>query len=70
MESGLVNLIHHGDFWTSCGHHLPLHLMQVFNEDILGDLQRAFNNFVQTGQVWAMLIGFVIGFTLKGLMSY
>lgn len=70
MESGLINLIHHCDFWNLGIHHLPLHLMQVFNEDILGDFQRAFNNFVQTGQVWAMLIGFAIGFVLKGLMSY
>jgi hypothetical protein len=70
MESVLVHLAHHVDSFSLGVHHLPLDLMQVFNEDILGDFQKAFNNFVQTGQVWAMIIGFAIGYILKSLLSY
>ncbi len=70
MESVLVHLVHHFDSLSLGVHHLPLDLMQVFNQDILGDFQKAFNNFVQTGQVWAMIIGFAIGYILKSLMSY
>lgn len=38
--------------------------------DILGDIQTAFNNFVQSGQIWALLIGLVIGYLLRGLTTY
>ena len=33
-------------------------------------MQNAWNNFVKTGQVWAMLIGMVIGYMFKSLTSY
>ena len=43
---------------------------QQFNQDILGDVGGAFENFVETGQLWALLIGFVIGYIFKSLTSY
>ena len=42
----------------------------VTDPDILGQMQKAFNNFVQSGQVWALLIGLVIGYVLRNLTSY
>ena len=46
-------------------------LAQTINDpDVLGQMQRAWNNFVLTGQVWALLIGLVIGYILRGLTSY
>jgi hypothetical protein len=33
-------------------------------------MQSAFNHFIQTGQVWAMLIGLVIGYMIKNLTSF
>ena len=45
-------------------------LAQQFDQDILGDLNGAFGNFVESGQLWAMLIGFVIGYIFKSLTSY
>ncbi len=53
--------------------HLPtdhLILGQMFQQDILGDLGKGFNTFVKTGRLWAMLIGFVIGFVFKSMTSY
>ena len=38
--------------------------------DILGNIQTAFNNFVQSGQIWALLIGLFIGYLLRGLTTY
>ncbi|WP_414549794.1 hypothetical protein [Anabaena sp. CCY 0017] len=46
-------------------------LAQSINDpDVVGQMQQAWNNFVLTGQVWALLIGLVIGYILRGLTSY
>jgi hypothetical protein len=45
-------------------------LAEYFDQDILGDMGKAFGNFVDSGQLWAMLIGFVIGYIFKSLTSY
>ncbi len=45
-------------------------LANQFNQDILGDLTKSFGKFVKTGQLWAMLIGFVLGFVFKSITSY
>ncbi len=54
---------------------LPVHtenlvLAQQFDQDILGDMNGAFAHFVESGQVWALLIGFVLGYIFKSLTSY
>lgn len=45
-------------------------LAQQFDQDILGDISTAFGRFVDSGQLWAMVIGFVIGYIFKSLTSY
>lgn len=45
-------------------------LAQQFDQDILGDMGSAWGRFVDSGQLWAMLIGFVIGYIFKSLTSY
>ena len=56
-------------FWQ-----LPVDLtvvaQQISDPDILGKMQKAFNQFVQTGQIWALLIGLVLGWMLRNLTSY
>jgi hypothetical protein len=42
----------------------------IKDPDILGHMQRNWNNFVKSGQIWATLIGMIIGYLLKGLTSY
>jgi hypothetical protein len=37
--------------------------------DIIGDFQKSFQNFIKTGQVWALGIGLVIGWLLKGFLG-
>ncbi len=50
---------------------LALVLAQAIQEpDILGDIQNTFNNFVQTGQIWALILGFFIGYFFRGMTSY
>ncbi len=43
---------------------------QQFDQDILGDLVNAWNNFVQSGQIWALIIGIIIGYLVRGLTTY
>ncbi|NET01847.1 MAG: hypothetical protein F6K62_06680 [Sphaerospermopsis sp. SIO1G2] len=42
----------------------------VEDPDVIGQMQGAWNNFVKTGQIWATLIGIVIGYMFKSLTSY
>lgn len=43
---------------------------QIGDSDLLGDLQKAFNNFIESGQVWALIIGLIIGYMIRGLTTY
>ena len=46
-------------------------LAQIIKDpDVLGQMQQAWNNFVQTGQVWALLIGLIMGYIFRSLTSY
>lgn len=42
----------------------------ITDSDLLGDFQRAYSNFVDSGQVWALLIGLVLGYMIRSLTSY
>ncbi|HBE19521.1 MAG TPA: hypothetical protein DEA78_17170, partial [Cyanobacteria bacterium UBA11159] len=42
----------------------------VTDPDVLGQMQRAFNNFIQSGQVWAFGIGLVVGYVFRGMTSF
>ncbi|WP_414564696.1 MULTISPECIES: hypothetical protein [unclassified Anabaena] len=53
---------------------LPVNLtmlgQHINDPDLLGQIQHNWNNFVQTGQIWALLIGLVIGYIMRNLTSY
>ncbi len=38
----------------------------IEDPDILGQIQEAWRKFIDSGQVWAMLIGVFFGYTFKG----
>lgn len=42
----------------------------IEDPDILGQMQDAWNNFIETGQVWALLIGVFFGYLFKSLTGY
>jgi len=54
--------------------HLPVNwtviAQQITDPNVLGQMQNIFNHFVQTGQVWALLIGLCIGYMIRNLTSY
>jgi 2-keto-3-deoxy-galactonokinase len=45
-------------------------LAQQFQQDVVKDAQNAFQGFVESGQVWALLIGLVVGYLFKSLTTF
>jgi len=41
----------------------------VKDPDVLGQMQKAFTNFIESGQVWALGIGFFLGYLLRGMTA-
>ncbi|MCT7985231.1 hypothetical protein NG796_18320 [Laspinema sp. A4] len=39
---------------------------QVSDPDIMGRIKNAWDNFVATGQIWALIIGMVLGYLFRG----
>ncbi|MEA5618293.1 hypothetical protein VB711_10655 [Cronbergia sp. UHCC 0137] len=54
--------------------HLPVNAItfaqSVSDPDLLGQMQKSWNHFVLTGQIWALFIGVVIGYMLRTLTSF
>jgi hypothetical protein len=38
--------------------------------DVLFQMQKAFGHFIDSGQGWALLIGFFIGYLFRSLTAY
>lgn len=38
--------------------------------DVMAQAQDAFDNFIESGQVWALLIGVFIGYIFRSFTSY
>ncbi|OYQ62850.1 hypothetical protein B9G53_20145 [Pseudanabaena sp. SR411] len=44
-------------------------LAQQFKQDVMGDLGKGWNNFVKTGQIWALIIGVVVGYLFRSITN-
>ena len=42
----------------------------IEDPDIIGQMQAAWDNFIESGQVWALVIGVFFGYLFKSLTSY
>jgi hypothetical protein len=43
------------------------HIQEV---DIIADMKNAWDNFIETGQVWALLIGLFFGYLFRSFTSF
>lgn len=43
---------------------------QYFDQDFLGDMGQVWSNFVESGQLWALLFGIVIGYMIRNLTAF
>jgi hypothetical protein len=55
------------DLHSSLNTHL---IAQEFKQDIMSDIGKSWANFVKTGQIWALLVGLIVGYLFKTLTSY
>lgn len=44
-------------------------LAQKVDVDLWRDVQTAWYNFVQSGQIWALILGFIIGYFIRGMYT-
>ncbi|MDF5740285.1 MULTISPECIES: hypothetical protein [unclassified Nostoc] len=65
---------HYSDLLSQLLWHLPVNLtvlaQTITDPDVMGQIQKGWSHFIQTGQVWALLIGLVIGYIIRNLTSY
>ena len=62
-----VSLLNHQLWdWTTL---LAQNIGELKKVDILGDFQTSFQHFIKSGQVWALGIGLVMGWLLKGFLG-
>ncbi|MDX2256787.1 MAG: hypothetical protein NW214_14835 [Pseudanabaenaceae cyanobacterium bins.39] len=45
-------------------------LAQQFTQDVMGDIGKGWNNFVKTGQIWALIIGVIVGYLLRSITHH
>jgi hypothetical protein len=74
LTVGLNSISHWNDPLVGLNSHLSVDWLvlaqQVSDQDVLGQMAKAWNNFIKTGQVWALLIGVVIGYIFRGFTSF
>ncbi|MGF1496552.1 MAG: hypothetical protein ACFB8W_06960 [Elainellaceae cyanobacterium] len=64
--------------WGTLTHPAGLHLApadwsllaEQFETDVFADARAWFANFIESGQIWALIIGIIIGYLLRGLTTY
>lgn len=68
----VANVIPDGETWQLLWHpHLDGSLLaQQFETDVFANTRSAFDNFVKSGQLWAFVIGLVIGYLVRSFTSY
>ncbi|WP_225902922.1 hypothetical protein [Pseudanabaena yagii] len=42
-------------------------IAQQFKQDVMGDISKGWDGFVKSGQIWALLIGTVIGYLFRSI---
>jgi len=45
-------------------------IAQYFDQDLIGSTGKTLNAFYESGQLWALLIGIVLGYAFKSFSSY
>ena len=58
------SLFHHP--WIEVSH---LFAQKIEDPDIIGKFQKSWKNFIESGQVWALGIGFVLGYIFRTFTS-
>jgi hypothetical protein len=52
------------------GSFLSVLLAQQTNADLVANVKTAFANFVESGQVWAFILGIILGYIIRQITTY
>jgi hypothetical protein len=55
---------------SGMGHWDMSHLAALFNTDVFAGVRTFFNNFLKSGQAWALAIGVIFGYIFRALTTY
>jgi hypothetical protein len=44
-------------------------IAQQFKQDVMGDIGKGWDSFVKSGQIWALLIGVVVGYLFRSITN-
>ena len=71
LDPSAIDLSNHFHFNIANTHsHINMDLIaQQFKQDMGGDASKAWNNFIKTGQVWALLIGIAVGYLFRSITN-
>lgn len=61
LDISYLNISHINVDWIT--------LAQQFKQDVMKDISVGWNNFVRTGQIWALLIGIVLGYLFRSVTA-
>ncbi|WP_416675554.1 hypothetical protein [Egbenema bharatensis] len=68
------DLSQQGLLWQSIAHStwtaIDWSLIAQFETDVFRPVREFFENFIESGQIWAFLIGLVLGYLFRSLTSY
>jgi len=73
LTTGIVAITHWADILQAAHAHLPMDIAVLdkpIEVDLFGDVGKAINHFVKTGQVWAFLIGIILGYLFRTFTTY
>jgi hypothetical protein len=64
FQTGMLNLDLLNDVALS-----GISIAQVIKDDLFNNVGRSWDNFIRSGQVWTLVIGFVVGYLFRSLTS-
>lgn len=44
-------------------------LAQQFKQDVMGDIGKGWDGFVKSGQIWALMIGVIVGYLFRSITN-
>ena len=59
IPHALICQINHHSIWIA-----------QFEDNLGSSFQSAWDNFIQSGQVWTLIIGFIVGYVFRSITSY
>ena len=58
------------ELWNQSAAVLPVIAQQQFEDNLFSHSGDIIGNFVESGQLWALLIGVVLGYVIRGITTY